>query len=115
MLFELIEVGREFLTERNVPELPCTVCLLDIVEEDSFVRTNCYHYFHSVCIGRYVEHARMSSKEQSEDFPANLRPHLREEKSPDSNAVLCPVCREELKDVRYVLLPILTTLCLYKN
>ena len=79
VLFELIEATREFLTARNVPELPCTVCLLDILDEDVFVRTRCYHYFHAICLGRYVEAAG-----DGED--ASGRP--------------CPVCREPLQDVK---------------
>ena len=48
-------VFREFLTERNVPVCACAVCLLNIVDDDVFVKTACYHFFHSRCLGEYVQ------------------------------------------------------------
>lgn len=58
VIFELIELAREFLTEQNVPACNCAICLNDIVGEDVFVKTLCYHYFHAFCLGRYVDNAK---------------------------------------------------------
>ncbi|XP_053551128.1 E3 ubiquitin-protein ligase RNF25 [Bombina bombina] len=73
MLYELIETGKELLTASNIPKGHCVICLYDFQEGDSLTKTQCFHHFHSYCLGRYVAH----SKEQ------NL-------------IVFCPVCRETL-------------------
>ena len=55
VLFSLIDDCKEFLTNHNFPTCPCSICLFHIVEEDAFVKTTCYHYFHSTCFGRYLK------------------------------------------------------------
>ena len=54
VMFELIEMAREFLTERNVPVVRCIICLNNIQEEDVFMKTDCLHFFHKHCQGRYI-------------------------------------------------------------
>ena len=54
VMFELIEMGREFLTARNVPVVRCIICLNNIQEEDQFMKTECLHFFHKHCLGRYI-------------------------------------------------------------
>ena len=69
VIFELIDMCREFLTENNKPASKCAICLLDIVDADSFVKTVCYHYFHSCCLGQYV---RIAMEEHEEDLRYSL-------------------------------------------
>ena len=64
VIFELIDMCREFLTENNKPASKCAICLLDIVDADSFVKTVCYHYFHSCCLGQYVRSAIEEHEEE---------------------------------------------------
>ena len=54
VMFELIEIAREFLTSRNVPVVRCPICLNNIKEEDVFMKTECLHFFHKSCLGRYI-------------------------------------------------------------
>merc|ERR1719228_107699 len=54
VMFELIEMAREFLTARNVPVVRCIICLNNIQEEDVFMKTECLHFFHKECLGRYI-------------------------------------------------------------
>lgn len=39
VLFELIEVVREHLTEQNLPSCPCVICLYGFNPEDEFIKT----------------------------------------------------------------------------
>ena len=72
VIFELIDMCREFLTENNKPASKCAICLLDIVDADSFVKTVCYHYFHSCCLGQYVKSA-MEDHEEDLRYFLNLQ------------------------------------------
>ncbi|CAG2196718.1 AO7 [Mytilus edulis] len=56
MLYELIELAKESLTDGNVPYCPCTICCEHFTEEDMFTKTDCYHYFHNNCLQRYIKH-----------------------------------------------------------
>lgn len=86
VVFALIDFCQEFLTERNVPACPCAICLRHIVGDDDFVKTSCFHYFHSICFGRYVKNVY--------DTPADD-----ESKIKNGDVLSCPVCRGELPDV----------------
>ena len=55
VIYDLIDACQEFLTSHNHPACPCSICLYHIVQEDSFVKTPCYHYFHAICFGRYIK------------------------------------------------------------
>ncbi|XP_071093457.1 zinc finger CCCH domain-containing protein 13-like [Haliotis cracherodii] len=87
MLYELIEMAKEILTEGNIPRCPCVVCLEHFHEGDMFTRTDCYHYFHMACLARYVEHALA----QEPDVKVM---HLNNERQQPK--VVCPVCRDEI-------------------
>ena len=104
VMFELIEMGREFLTARNVPVVRCIICLNNIQEEDQFMKTECLHFFHKHCLGRYITNAQVynqilicilinihfafkeSHKEQVVEAQKNTM-------SVKDFKVLCPVCR----------------------
>lgn len=88
MLYQLIEVAKDHLTEENVPCCQCTICLYGFAEGDVFTKTQCYHYFHSHCLGRYVRHAL---GQMSKEREAKLSPAHEQEEPPDK--VGCPVCR----------------------
>ena len=65
VMFELIEIAREFLTSRNVPVVRCPICLNNIQEEDVFMKTECLHFFHKSCLGRYITTMQV----RAADFP----------------------------------------------
>lgn len=102
MLYQLIEVAKDHLTQENVPCCQCTICLYGFVEGDVFTKTQCYHYFHSHCLARYVRH----SLEQicREEQEGSKGPPCQEKAT--TSQVLCPVCRlpaplEDIADKAY--------------
>nr|XP_031533862.1 E3 ubiquitin-protein ligase RNF25 isoform X3 [Vicugna pacos] len=56
MLYELIEKGKEILTDNNIPHGQCVICLYGFQEKEAFTKTPCYHYFHCHCLARYIQH-----------------------------------------------------------
>lgn len=94
VMFELIEMGREFLTARNVPVVRCIICLNNIQEEDQFMKTECLHFFHKHCLGRYITNMQETYDEQRKEAQKNSV-------SIKDFEVLCPVCREPIGDSRY--------------
>jgi len=96
VLFELIEMSREFLTTRNVPVVRCIICLCNIQEEDQFMKTECLHFFHKHCLGRYITNMQESYTEQvAETLAQNSNVTMKEFR------VTCPVCRETIGESRY--------------
>jgi len=94
ILYTLMDACKEYLTENNYPTCPCSICQYHIVQEDSFVKTPCFHYFHSVCFGRYLNTFKPISDEYDDDFSGVGGPKAKPKK-PD-NTIPCPVCREDL-------------------
>lgn len=54
VIFDLVEACREELTENNHPDESCAICIEVLKQEEKFVKTQCYHYFHIGCWSRYV-------------------------------------------------------------
>ncbi|NXA46716.1 RNF25 ligase, partial [Nothocercus julius] len=91
VLYELIEKGKEILTDNNIPHGQCVICLYGFQEREAFTKTQCYHYFHSHCLARYAQHMEEEVLMQQEARDQHLAP------SPKQAAgVQCPVCRETL-------------------
>lgn len=93
VLYQLIEKAKEILTESNIPHGNCVICLYDFKERETLTKTRCYHYFHSHCLGRYVQHSEQELQQRERE--------LQEDKTRDSSQkqeliVVCPVCREPL-------------------
>ncbi|EEB14705.1 RING finger protein, putative [Pediculus humanus corporis] len=86
VVFELIEVVREHLTESNLPSCHCVICLYGFSEEDQFVKTQCYHYFHSYCLACHIKSSERIFKEEQEKLPAWQRTTQFQQR--------CAVCRE---------------------
>ncbi len=95
VLFDLIDEAKEFLTQHNFPSCPCSICLFHIVQHDAFVRTECYHYFHSVCFGRYL-HNYDPLAEEEEEVPGMV-----EQPKIDKDAFPCPICRTVLQREKF--------------
>ncbi|XP_062515364.1 E3 ubiquitin-protein ligase RNF25-like [Corticium candelabrum] len=73
MLFELIDLVKDHLTDNNRPFGSCPLCLYNFKDDDLFYRTDCYHYFHTKCITDYISFV---------DDELEVEPN-----------VTCPVCR----------------------
>ncbi|XP_051010040.1 E3 ubiquitin-protein ligase RNF25 isoform X2 [Acomys russatus] len=90
MLYELIEKGKEILTDNNIPHGQCVICLYGFQEKEAFTKTPCYHYFHCHCLARYIQHMEQELKTQGRE---QERHHG---VSKQAVGVQCPVCREPL-------------------
>ncbi|CAH0547585.1 unnamed protein product [Brassicogethes aeneus] len=87
VIFELIELIRESLTESNLPTCQCAVCLYGFSEGDSFTKTQCFHYFHSYCLSKHLITTERLYQEEQDKLPAW-------QKNPKGFNAACPVCRE---------------------
>nr|XP_048314985.1 E3 ubiquitin-protein ligase RNF25 isoform X2 [Myodes glareolus] len=90
MLYELIEKGKEILTDNNIPHGQCVICLYGFQEKEAFTKTPCYHYFHCHCLARYIQHMEQELKTQGQE---QERQHVVPKQAV---GVQCPVCREPL-------------------
>ncbi|XP_012301519.2 E3 ubiquitin-protein ligase RNF25 isoform X1 [Aotus nancymaae] len=91
MLYELIEKGKEILTDNNIPHGQCVICLYGFQEKEAFTKTPCYHYFHCHCLARYIQHMEQELKAQGQE---QERQHAATKQK--AVGVQCPVCREPL-------------------
>ncbi|KAL1502369.1 hypothetical protein ABEB36_007517 [Hypothenemus hampei] len=87
VIFELIDLIRENLTESNLPTCQCAVCLYGFSEGDSFTKTQCFHYFHNYCLANHLIITSKHFNEEQDKLPAWKR-------SPEGFRATCPVCRE---------------------
>ncbi|XP_006867875.1 PREDICTED: E3 ubiquitin-protein ligase RNF25 [Chrysochloris asiatica] len=90
MLYELIEKGKEILTDNNIPHGHCVICLYGFQEKEAFTKTPCYHYFHCHCLARYIQHMEKELKAQAQEQ------ELQHATAHQAVGVQCPVCREPL-------------------
>lgn len=98
VMFELIELVRENLTESNLPSGQCAICLYGFQLGDVFIKTQCYHHFHSNCLSCHLEAGEKNHKEEYEKLPT----WQQQQQSPDYKPV-CPVCRSEVQCDRHAL------------
>lgn len=91
VLYELIEKGKEILTDNNIPHGQCVICLYGFQEREAFTKTQCYHYFHSHCLAHYAQHMEDEILMQQEEREQHLAPSPKQKVG-----VQCPVCRETL-------------------
>ncbi|XP_028157415.1 E3 ubiquitin-protein ligase RNF25 isoform X2 [Ostrinia furnacalis] len=86
VVYEVIELIRENLTRSNLPSGQCVICLFDFVEGDVFIKTQCYHYFHSYCLACHLK----AGKNWYQDAVDRL-PSWQQADTPKHQT--CPVCR----------------------
>ncbi|XP_064517277.1 E3 ubiquitin-protein ligase RNF25 isoform X2 [Pseudopipra pipra] len=79
VLYELIEKGKEILTDNNIPHGQCVICLYGFQEREAFTKTQCYHYFHSHCLARYAQHMEEEILMQQEERDQHLSPSPKQE------------------------------------
>ncbi|XP_038277605.1 E3 ubiquitin-protein ligase RNF25 isoform X2 [Dermochelys coriacea] len=88
VLYELIEKGKEILTDNNIPHGQCVICLYGFQEREAFTKTQCYHYFHSHCLARYAQHMEEEIHVQQEEREQHLAPPSKQEPyRPDAKAL----------------------------
>ncbi|XP_039089038.1 E3 ubiquitin-protein ligase RNF25 isoform X2 [Hyaena hyaena] len=92
MLYELIEKGKEILTDNNIPHGQCVICLYGFQEKEAFTKTPCYHYFHCHCLARYIQHMEHELQAQGQEQEQE-RQHAA---TKQAVGVQCPVCREPI-------------------
>ncbi|XP_075977868.1 E3 ubiquitin-protein ligase RNF25 [Anticarsia gemmatalis] len=87
VVFELIELIRENLTESNLPSGQCVICLYGFSDGDVFIKTQCYHHFHSHCLANHLIAGKKYYKEELDKLP------LWQQVSAPAYQQTCPVCR----------------------
>lgn len=93
VIFELIELIRDCLTECNLPSGQCMICLFGFCKGDHFVRTQCYHYFHSHCLALHLISGRRYHEEEKSVLPAW------QQATKEPFKEMCPVCRVTLINI----------------
>ncbi|XP_045498653.1 E3 ubiquitin-protein ligase RNF25 [Colias croceus] len=87
IVYELIEVVREHLTMCNLPQGQCVICLNTFVQGDVFIKTPCFHYFHSHCMSKHLILGKKYYDEEFEKLPTWQKMEAQPFKQ------TCPVCR----------------------
>ncbi|XP_050080644.1 E3 ubiquitin-protein ligase RNF25 [Anopheles maculipalpis] len=90
VVFDLIDLIREQLTESNLPSGQCVICLYGFLEGDEFTKTVCYHYLHSHCLACHINASKRNYEEEIEKLPIWKR------KEAKAFQAQCPVCREPI-------------------
>uniref|UniRef100_A0A182TRH5 RWD domain-containing protein n=1 Tax=Anopheles melas TaxID=34690 RepID=A0A182TRH5_9DIPT len=90
VVFDLIDIIREHLTESNLPSGQCVICLYGFLEGDEFTKTVCYHYLHSHCLACHINASKRNYEEEIEKLPIWKR------KEAKPFQAQCPVCREAI-------------------
>ncbi|XP_041979276.1 E3 ubiquitin-protein ligase RNF25 [Aricia agestis] len=87
VIFELIELVREFLTQSNLPSGQCVICLHGFTQGDVFIKTQCYHHFHSHCLSKHLIAGKKYYQEELDKLP-----NWQQVQAPAYQQT-CPVCR----------------------
>lgn len=90
VVFDLIDIIREHLTESNLPSGQCVICLYGFQEGDEFTKTVCYHYLHSHCLACHLNASKRNYEEELGKMP------VWKQKEAKPYQALCPVCREPI-------------------
>lgn len=91
VVFDLIDIIREHLTESNLPSGQCVICLYGFQEGDEFTKTVCYHYLHSHCLACHLKASKRNYEEELAKMPAW------KQKEAKPYQALCPICREPIE------------------
>lgn len=90
VVFDLIEMVRESLTDSNLPSEQCVICLYGFQEADQFTKTQCFHFLHTYCLLRHLDASRRNYDEEFQKLPGwqqlTAKPYQ----------AACPVCREPI-------------------
>lgn len=91
VVFDLIDIIREQLTESNLPSGQCVICLYGFQEGDAFTKTVCYHYLHSHCLACHLNASKRNYDEELAKMP------MWKQKETKPYQAQCPVCREPIE------------------
>ncbi|KXJ84258.1 hypothetical protein RP20_CCG018887 [Aedes albopictus] len=91
VVFDLIDIIREHLTESNLPSGQCVICLYGFQEGDAFTKTVCYHYLHSHCLACHLNASKRNYDEELSKMP------VWKQKETKPYQAQCPVCREPIE------------------
>jgi len=94
ILFEIINIVVDNLTENNIPSSPCPICLIKFKVQDNFIKTSCFHHFHTYCIYKYAE--AYQPPDESIDMlllPSKIREKLIKQMTVEEG-IPCPQCRK---------------------
>lgn len=64
-----MQLIRESLTESNLPSGNCAICLFGFTDGDVFIKTQCYHHFHSRCLANHLIAGQKYHAEEMDKLP----------------------------------------------
>eukprot|EP01137_Pigoraptor_chileana_P006552 Opistho-2@3266 len=83
------QLAGDTITTINRPSGNCAICLTAFhADEDDFMKTECFHYFHKPCYAAYAQVILATPRSTDEEDDEKS---ARRKRSPTS--VPCPVCR----------------------
>jgi len=94
ILFKIIDIVVDYLTENNIPSNPCPICLVQFKVQDNFIKTACFHHFHTYCIYKYAK--TYQPPDESVDMlllPSTIREKLKKQMTVEEG-IPCPQCRK---------------------
>ena len=71
VLYECIELIRSKLSDYELPNEACAICLTSIDNRSETIRTNCAHFYHRTCLAHYVRMKRNELEEKYREAKAN--------------------------------------------
>lgn len=97
LLYDIMEIIGENLTQNNLPSDPCPICLIKFKTRDNLVVTKCFHHFHNYCLKQYIDNYELEW-EIDETLPQLQQEMIRKEQQLESQLYFpCPKCRQKLK------------------
>ncbi|CAH8567402.1 unnamed protein product [Schistosoma bovis] len=69
VIFDLVDFCREFISS-NIPTVECAICLNCFQNESDVYCTTNFHYFHTYCIGEYMNRRRVEYEEEISELKA---------------------------------------------
>lgn len=71
MMFQIRDIVQDFLTGNNRPASECPICLTSFTDFDVWYRTDCFHHYHSKCLGTYLQNVITTFKAAGEQKVIN--------------------------------------------
>uniref|UniRef100_A0A914W9N4 Ring finger protein 25 n=1 Tax=Plectus sambesii TaxID=2011161 RepID=A0A914W9N4_9BILA len=89
IIYDIFQLTQDFLENCHVPGILCSICLAEFSSDTAAVSTECGHFFHRHCLGRYLRHCEEETKALLAETPSHMHDTL-------NTTLTCPVCRAEL-------------------
>ncbi|CAH8544731.1 unnamed protein product [Heterobilharzia americana] len=89
ILFDLVDFCRDYIAN-NIPTVECAICLNTFHNESNVYCTTNFHYFHTYCIGEYMNQKQTDYEKELMEMKIKCPYH----EFPPLE-IPCPLCRTE--------------------